>query len=380
LLVNTGQLTVREGAQISTAATDGSTGQAGSLEIGATESVTVRGSTIEARSETAQGAGDLTIRTPVFTVDQGASVNVSSTGTGPAGDLTVTADQIRLDRGQLNATTQGGQGNINLLAPEIILVNQSRIITNAAGRGNGGNLFLDTDVLLGLGNSDITANALAGTGGLLTIDAAIGIFGFTIRTRDSLQQLQGQANLSNFNLEQLATNDITSFTQDPTAAATVPQDCFGIQTPEADPGQGLTRLSEVVDLTGLITNTCAADLGNYFAFTGRGGIPLSDHQVLGASTLWEDWRWHGSELETVDRTTTSNSTPTFSTPGSHADASGRTVPLASPTLPPILPHVHPPMEAQGWQMTGQGHIRLVAKGSTPYAPELLLADCAALSQ
>lgn len=125
--------------------------------------------------------GDLRINTGQLRVRDGANIDVRSLGPGNAGTLEILADSVRLDTGgSLNASTvSGAGGNIQLRSPDLLLSRGSNITTNA-GNTNGGNITLQTRVLTALGNSDITANALAGRGGRVSINAE-GIFGTDFR-------------------------------------------------------------------------------------------------------------------------------------------------------------------------------------------------------
>ncbi|MCT7993864.1 beta strand repeat-containing protein [Laspinema olomoucense] len=131
--------------------------------------------------EISGSAGDLRINTGQLRVRDGANIDVRSLGSGNAGTLEIMAESVQLDTGgSLNATTvSGAGGNIELRSPDILLFNGSNITTNA-GNTNGGNITLQTRVLSALGNSDITANALAGRGGRVSINAE-GIFGTDFR-------------------------------------------------------------------------------------------------------------------------------------------------------------------------------------------------------
>lgn len=131
--------------------------------------------------EISGSAGDLRINTGQLRVRDGANIDVRSLGPGDAGTLEIVADSVRLDTGgSLNATTvSGAGGDIQLRAPNLLLSNSSNITTNA-GNTNGGNITIETRVLSALGNSDITANALAGRGGRVSINAE-GIFGTDFR-------------------------------------------------------------------------------------------------------------------------------------------------------------------------------------------------------
>ncbi|MCP6761343.1 MAG: S-layer family protein [Fischerella sp. CENA71] len=141
-------------------------------------------STLLARSEGPGSAGDLRINTGKLTVDNGAEINANSLGSGKGGNLNITVDDLLLDnQGKLTATTTGGQGNINLHSGTLILRRGSAITTNAIGSNvTGGNINIDTDNLVAIPqeNSDITANSRDFRGGNVTINAQA-IFGTQFR-------------------------------------------------------------------------------------------------------------------------------------------------------------------------------------------------------
>jgi large exoprotein involved in heme utilization and adhesion len=132
--------------------------------------------------------GDLTINTGQLNVRDGAEVSVSSTGSGIAGSLIVEADAIRLDnQGKIRADTSGGGGNINLSTDDLILRRGSSISTNATGTNiTGGNITIDTDNLVAVPqeDSDISANAENSFGGRVIVNVS-GIFGTEFRLQDT---------------------------------------------------------------------------------------------------------------------------------------------------------------------------------------------------
>jgi len=132
--------------------------------------------------------GDLRITTGQLTVRDGAQVSVKSEGTGNAGNLNVTAKSVQLDnQGQLIAeTASGGGGNINLQVEDLLLMRHNSLISaKATGDADGGNVNIETKFLIaippdGTNGSDIIASAQQGSGGKIDIDAA-GIFGIEER-------------------------------------------------------------------------------------------------------------------------------------------------------------------------------------------------------
>ena len=327
LMIETGRLIVRDGAQIG-AGTFGQ-GKAGTLTVRARDSVEVIGTTADGqipsglftsaqRGSTGDG-NDLMIETGRLIVRDGAVVSVNSLAVGKAGTLRVFADSIELyNKGSLNANTKAGGGSIDLRSSTITLHNSS-ITTNATGgeRGGdiiigsqflqlrdnstittnaegievkGGNITLNTDILAALENSDITANAQEGKGGEITINADA-IFGSVARTRAEIELL---LNTKDADPRQLFTSDITAISQQESPEF---QGTVTVNTPDVDPSSGLIELPvDFVDPTRLIAQGCPANRGNSFIVTGRGGLPPSPNELLRANnTVSVDWVTRDSE-------------------------------------------------------------------------------------
>ncbi len=130
--------------------------------------------------------GDLTITTGQLNVRDGAEVSVSSQGVGNAGALRVEANSISLDNGgKLRASTASGLGgNIELQVQDLILMRlHSLISTNAENNGSGGNVTINAPFIVAVPgeNSDIIANAEGGgQGGNINITTQ-GIYGLEYR-------------------------------------------------------------------------------------------------------------------------------------------------------------------------------------------------------
>ncbi|MEQ8959268.1 MAG: pre-peptidase C-terminal domain-containing protein, partial [Coleofasciculus sp. C2-GNP5-27] len=358
LTVNTQQLTLSENSQLSASNISGEsqditlqgvenlqltnnseisastqTGTAGSLNINAgenpVESVSLNNSRLSVAATGEGGkAGDLTVNTRQMFVRDGSTVTVSSPF-GQAGDLTITADSLRLNRGRILAETgtsdaEGG-ANINLKDLEFLLLdNESLISANALEDANGGNVTIDATFIVatpptGQNGSDITANAVRGNGGRVSVTTRKL---FDIDFRDQLTP----------------ENDITVSSE------------FGIvgqyefNQVGFDSSRGITELpSTLVDPTGQINRSCAVVTENgvnSFIVTGRGGLPLSPDEVLPPDTVVED-------LGTL-----------VSHPGTSAQPDAGTMDnlsLSNPQPPKQI------IEAQGWIKTADGQIILVAE-------------------
>lgn len=214
--------------------------------------------------------GELRITTGKLFVQDGAQVNVSSQGIGNAGNIQITANTISLNNSaSVQAKSRASSfGNITLNARDIILRRGSYISTNATGTATGGNITIDTSTLVAVENSDISANAEESFGGRVIINAK-GIFGTEFRT-----QLTDES-------------DITASSSLGASFGGVVQ----LNTPDVDPSSFVVALPETVtDLSNQITAGCAAQQGNNFVVTGRGGLPSNPTTTLRGTTLWSDLR------------------------------------------------------------------------------------------
>ncbi|MEW6496523.1 MAG: S-layer family protein, partial [Cyanobacteriota bacterium] len=190
LTITTSELLIRDGAQVG-ARTFGS-GKGGNLIVNASESVQLSGASGLFVDATAGGtAGNLTMETGQLSVQDGAQVTVSSPR-GQAGNLSITANSLFLNRGEITAETaksglEGG-ANITLKVSDVWLMgNESLISATAYGTANGGNINIDTQFFVALppegpNGSDIIANASRGNGGRINITTQ-GLFGIEFRDK-----------------------------------------------------------------------------------------------------------------------------------------------------------------------------------------------------
>ncbi|MBW4464705.1 MAG: filamentous hemagglutinin N-terminal domain-containing protein [Pegethrix bostrychoides GSE-TBD4-15B] len=372
--IETQRLTLRDGA-ILQATTYGS-GAAGDISVQA-ETIQVSGSsavggfpariaatsgglrelnTPQSRQATGRG-GNLEITTDRLSIQNGGVVAANSLnprGAG-AGTISIQARQVELsDRGELNAQTESGnQARIQLSGVELLTLRQTSNISTTAGigsdRGNAGNIDVTADVILAAPaeNSNINADARAGRGGNITIQAQ-GILGITERRQQTPQSDITATSESNVNGE------------------------ISISTTSIDPTQGVVALPDtIVDASRLIAQGCQAvrqavrQAGRQaenppaqsarqseFVITGRGGLPPNPSDLGGSSAVMPRW-------VTAAPAPQVNPNP---------DASSNRAPAA----PPIL-------EAQGWVTTAVGQVALVAQSPvlTPDAAPWQLPACLA---
>ncbi|NJM63491.1 MAG: S-layer family protein, partial [Oscillatoriales cyanobacterium RU_3_3] len=293
--VNTRQLRVFDGAQISTG-TRG-IGSGGDVTINASESVELSGvsgtidpetnrpftSGLFARTRGSGNAGGVNIFTDRLTVRNGAEAAVDARlGGGNAGNLEIRSREIRLlNGGVLTAETAVGEGgNIRINASAIGMRDRSRISTTAGTNnapGNGGNITINTDTLAGVRNSDISANSFAGSGGRIEINAQA-VLGFQTPTRQDLEARFGTENLTEFDPQDLSSSEITAISRtNPNLSGTVE-----INTPDIDPSSGLIAVPQP-GVTAIIQNPCSRGSRSSFVNVGRGGLPPTPREIVSNS-------------------------------------------------------------------------------------------------
>ncbi len=283
--LNVNNLNIASGAQVLTSSFN--EGDAGTININADSAITLSGSdvnfndrvanfgeenidtdgaetAITSRSRGNGNAGSVTINTPNLRVEDTGLITVSSSGSGVAGSLNINAPSIQLNNGIISAETAAGdQGNITIQASEINLKNQSAITTNATNSATGGDININTKFLIGSDNSNISANAIEGEGGNISIGAE-GVF------LDNSSQITATSALGIDGSVELNT--------------------------QVDPTQGVAELSAtVIDAESLVAqNLCAATSeekqGSSFVITGKGGLPPDPTQpltVLRGTVGWE---------------------------------------------------------------------------------------------
>ncbi|NEQ77773.1 MAG: filamentous hemagglutinin N-terminal domain-containing protein [Okeania sp. SIO2C9] len=393
LRLNTENLIVRDGAQIS-AATLGQ-GNGGDLTISATnveligtnaDDLRISGLTTSVQEEEARGnGGNLRLNTRNLRVRDGAEITASTSGDGNAGNLIITAKDVEVfgisaagtpsrltAAAESTATGQGGTlivnteslevqngalvtvrsetsepaGNLQIKATSILLDNQGSL--NAETTGGQGDIVLENDKDLILRrNSSITTNATGtATGGNITIntDNLVALENSDI-SANAQEAFGGRINItalgifgSEFRLDQTEDSDITATSElGPSFSGEV-----NLNTPDVDPSDGLVEFDDTIeDISALIDqNPCQRGQGSEFTITGKGGLPPNPSESFPPNTLWQ-------EKET---------------------------PNTSPEI--ITPSDQEFVEAQGWVSTPNGiQLILNPKTATPARPWLIPPNC-----
>jgi len=267
--VNAGNVTVSGGAEIRsrsgilnlvTGALEVGTGDAGTVKVAASDTLTVTGanSAISTSTFGNGNGGDVVLSAGnQVAIVNGGHVSADSggtiagavhSGTGLAGNINVSSgNQIYLNNGQITTQTLTADGgNIKLTAPNTIQLQDSVISTSVqGGEGKGGNINIDPQFVV-LNNSSIIANAFGGPGGNITI-----IADNFLQSADSL--IQASSALSTPGVIQ-------------------------IQSPDNNVESSIAQLpAAFLDAASLLRGLCSArrtGAPSSFVVAGRGGIPV----------------------------------------------------------------------------------------------------------
>ncbi|NEU74556.1 filamentous hemagglutinin N-terminal domain-containing protein [Hassallia byssoidea VB512170] len=319
--ITTRNLSLTNGA-ILTAGTLGQ-GNAGTININATDSVTITG-TGSPTSSTFVGANTEIPGEIGVTSSNVNGIFVQSESTGKAGDIIVTSPKINLDnQGGLIAQSQSGNGgDIKLEVGDLLLLRRGSQISTTAGTaqkgGDGGNITINSPsgfiVAVPNENSDISANAFRGQGGKVDITTS-GIYGIESRPRPT---------------------DLSDITASSELGV---QGTIQINNLNVDPNKGLLQLSAgVVNTPRVVDSSCAAfdNNGSEFTVTGRGGLPPSPDDFLSSDVVWTDSRLSATTAQNPDRTS-----------------------AAKPSKPKAIEIV----PATGWVFNDKGEVTLISSAS-----------------
>jgi filamentous hemagglutinin family protein len=283
---------------------DFSQGNSGNLTVLATDSVTLDYGILSTLAQRKASGGKLSVQTGQLTIQNNADISSASFGKGNGGAIEVQANSLNLrnnglissrsegqgaagditirlngnlqaNRGEITATSfLAGGGDVNITARDILLRNGSLISTSVFdSTGGGGNITIRSRSFVALEDSDILANAEFGPGGNIFISspaflAALFRSGRATpvgRNPGSFGQFRGNGRV-----------DISADSRFGQSGTVV--------YPNVDPGRGLVALNtRLVDPTTQFDRRC--EFGSSFArssfiVTGRGGFPTDPTDIL----------------------------------------------------------------------------------------------------
>ena len=346
--IDTGSLSLTNGGRV-VLDTFGQ-GNGGSLEISASDSITIDGESVissEVNSGALGDAGDVTIDTGSLSLTNGGRIIVETFAEGNAGDITVNARELITisgvtdvsrsglsadalissgNGGDVNVFTNrltiddggtiaagnfdslgvfapgtGEPGNINIQANSLSMSNQASIeaaTQSEIGEGANINLTISEDIIL-RNNSLVSARALQNAdGGNVTIKASDGfIIAFPNQNNDIIANAQqgngGRINISTqaiFGLEERRSTPPNQTNDIDASSEFGLQGEITINTPEAEPTKGLIELPESVNDPSeqISQNPCERGRSSKFISTGRGGLPPNPTETLSSHQVWKD--------------------------------------------------------------------------------------------
>ena len=264
-----------------------------------------RRSKINAAALTANG-GTVSLNSNSIELDNLAIIGAASVEGEQGGNIVLQSSDLTLNReSQIEASAGGigSGGNVTIDLDSLELSDRSQISASAGGSGNGGNITINSNTILGISNSDITANAVDGNGGNIEIDTQ-SILGLEARSR------------------QTAFSDITASSE------------FGIDgTVNINSPESNTEEDAVVVFKNyipqtereLISGTCLdpnRKNGGKLVYVGRGGVPenpynfFDDEEIVAIEGVAKDkpanvGSQQGSKAQTklTSKTNSGNSKP-----------------------------------------------------------------------
>ncbi|MFM6073637.1 MAG: filamentous hemagglutinin, partial [Dolichospermum sp.] len=154
-------------------------GNAGKIEIQATEGVTVGGALPSRVTATAVGnRGGITIDTSTLTLEKGGFINAGTFGKGNAGDIAIKATQGVTIGGVLSsglkATGEGDSGGITIDTSTLTLEKGGFIDASTSGKGNAGKIEIHVSQGVTVGGvlSSTVFDTGEGNSGGITIDTS----------------------------------------------------------------------------------------------------------------------------------------------------------------------------------------------------------------
>ncbi|WP_336229558.1 two-partner secretion domain-containing protein [Scytonema sp. PRP1] len=119
----------------------------------------------QAERRSTANAGSLTINTSELLIQNGAQVSTGTLGSGNGGNLTITANKVQLigssSDGQIFSNlasaaypgSTGKAGDLTIHTSELLIQNRAQVTTGTYGSGNGGNLTLTANKVQVIGSS-----------------------------------------------------------------------------------------------------------------------------------------------------------------------------------------------------------------------------------
>jgi filamentous hemagglutinin family protein len=170
-------------SELSSSTRGGGTG--GRIEVQAARIVLKDGGRINSETRRTGQGGDINLRAATLEMTGGSEIVAASTGGSNAGSITIIAE-----------ATQNTGSDVRETVRERVWLRESKITTAVSGgAGGGGNIAINAEFLI-LENSQITADAMEGTGGNITVTADVFLANPASRvTASSALNVDGEINI-----------------------------------------------------------------------------------------------------------------------------------------------------------------------------------------
>ncbi len=170
------QVMLSSGALISAeSSVSAKAGKAGDILINASEIFQMNSSSVTTAAEQAKG-GDITLKAKQVQLDNGTLISAESSGVGDAGNINITAsDSVLMNNSAITTEAKKADGgNIHVNAGYMVSLIDSKITASVGGgpETTGGNITIDPHYVI-LNDSKIIANAYEGKGGNIRIIADV---------------------------------------------------------------------------------------------------------------------------------------------------------------------------------------------------------------
>ena len=268
--VNARRLTVESGAEI-TGTTAGS-GAGGAVDISGRDIVLATGGGVSAGSTGSGSGGTVTVNAESLSVASGAEIASSTAGEGGGGNVSVTAGSAIALSGpgpQITALSTGsGDAGSVIVAVNRLFLSDAASISTEAKTANGGDITLSLGEQIYLTNGQITASVLGltGNGGDIMIAAPYVILDHSVISASAVGGQNGNITIDEYGGVYIASSDST-------VSATGRISINGI-TPLN--GALVVLSSELRSAVALSESSCAARASrpqSSLVAAGRGGLP-----------------------------------------------------------------------------------------------------------
>lgn len=138
--------------------------------------------------------GNITINTDNLTLRSGGQISSSAATDTPGGNISVNARSVRLFDGEIMAQAGGNGGNVQLNATSFVSLFDSQIAASSV-HGDGGDVTMDPPVVA-LNHSVLTANAINGNGGHVDITSSFFLRSDTMINVSSVFGVEGTVTIT----------------------------------------------------------------------------------------------------------------------------------------------------------------------------------------